>query len=133
MFTRARADEKGFTIVELVITIGICGILIPVLAAGLTNLALINNRARDLSLVNSLAQNKAELLRSAGFNSLSAGTTDFTSDLPSTISSPKSASYTVAVPEAGIKTVDIVISYKEVTGTRTVNYKTIISEVGVSQ
>jgi len=126
-------SETGFTIVELLVTIGICGIIIPVLALGLTNLTLLNNRARDLSLANMLAQNKAELLRSSGYNSIAVGTTDFTSELPSVLSSPKSASYTISTPQTGIKQVSITISYKDVSASRSVNYSTLISEIGINQ
>lgn len=133
MFTRVRNRSDGFTIVELAITIAICGIVVPVLAAGLSGLTLLNNRARDLALANTLAQNKAELIRSSGYNSIATGTTDFTSDLPSTISSPKSANYVVTVPQAGIKEIVINISYKDINSTRTINYKTIVSEIGISQ
>jgi type II secretory pathway pseudopilin PulG len=133
MRARLAPDDQGFTVVELVITIAICGIIIPVLAAGLTTLTLINNRSRDLALANMMAQNKAELLRSSGFNSINVGTTDFSGDLPSTLSNPKSASYTVSLPEAGIKEVAITISYKDINTTRTVNYLTKISELGINQ
>lgn len=133
MFNLRSSTEDGFTIVELLVTIGICGIMIPVLALGLTNLTLLNNRARDLSLANMLAQNKAELLRSSGYNSITVGTTDFSSELPSVLSSPKSASYIVSSPQTGIKKVDITISYKDVKTTRSVNYSTLISEIGINQ
>lgn len=133
MGVKLSPNDKGFTVVELLITIGICGIIVPVLAAGLTTLALINNRARDLALANTMAQNKAELLRSSGYNSILPGTTDFSADLPSTLSSPKSGSYTVTEPETGIKDIVIQISYKDVSSSRTVNYKTKVSEIGINQ
>lgn len=133
MRVRLPQDSQGFTVVELLITIGICGVIVPALAAGLTTLTLINNRSRDLALANMTAQNKAELLRSSGFNSIVVGTTDFTSDLPSTISEPKSASYTVTVPDDGIKEIAITISYKDISSTRTVNYQTKVSEIGINQ
>lgn len=133
MRVKVAKDNQGFTVVELIITIAICGIIVPVLAAGLTTLTLINNRSRDLALANMMAQNKAELLRSSGYNSITEGTTYFTGDLPSTLSDPKSASYTVTTPEAGIKEVVIVISYKDINSTRTVNYQTKVSEIGINQ
>jgi len=132
-FHNLSKDQRGFTIVELVITIGICGIIVPVLAAGLTTLTLINNRSRDLALANITAQNKAELLRSSGYNSIATGTTDFSSDLPSTLSNPKSGSYTVTVPEAGVKEIVINISYKDFNSTRNATYKTKVSEIGINQ
>lgn len=128
-----KKNESGFTIVELLITIGICGIIIPVLAAALSSLAVLNNRSRDLALVNMLAQNKAELLRSSGFNSIPVGTVDFTTDLPSLLASPKSASYTVTNVDPSIKEVVISISYKDYGNTRNIQYKTLISEIGVGQ
>jgi prepilin-type N-terminal cleavage/methylation domain-containing protein len=125
--------ESGFTVVELLITIAISGIIIPSLSIALTNLAVINNRSRDLALVNMLAQNKMELLRSAGYNSVSTGTTDFSSELPSLLTSPKTANYVVSSPVNGTKDVTITITYKEYKISRTVTYKSSISELGVGQ
>jgi type II secretory pathway pseudopilin PulG len=84
---------SGFTIVELVITIVIAGFIIPAVAIAITNLSVINKISRDKALANMLVQNKIETLRSAGYNALSNGTTSFASELPNTISSPKSAIY----------------------------------------
>ena len=126
-------NQKGFTVVELMITIGICGVIVPALAVGLNSLTVINNRARDLALVNIIAQNKVEILRSSGYNSLSNGTTDFTSELPTTIASPKSATYIISSPATGVKDVSIKVSYSEYGKTLTIDYETLISEIGVGQ
>lgn len=128
-----KKDSNGFTLIEILVALAMFAIIIPSLTLGVTNLKTINNRARDLALINMLAQNKVELLRSSGYNSLAVGTVDFTSDLPSTLASPKSASYTVTNPETGIKQIDITISYKDYQQTKTVNYKSYISEIGVGQ
>jgi type II secretory pathway pseudopilin PulG len=125
--------EQGFTVVELVLTIAVFALVIPALVVGMNNLVVINNRARDLALVNMLAQNKVELLRSAGYNSAALGTTSFSSDLPTTLAGPKSASYTITNPEPSIKEIVVTISYKDYSQTKVVNYKTIISEIGVGQ
>lgn len=128
-----KLQDEGFTIVELLLAIAMFAIIVPALIIGITNLTAINNRARDLALVNMIAQNKIEMLRSAGYNSIPTGTTDFSSELPATLASPKSASYTVANPSAGIKEVSITISYKDYQRTKTVPYKSIVSEIGVGQ
>jgi Tfp pilus assembly protein PilE len=126
-------NSKGFTVVELLITIGICGVIVPSIALGLAQLALLNNRSRDLALINLIAQNKVELLRSTGYNSLGSGTTSFSSELPNVISAPKIASYTITDVATGIKEVTISITYQDVKNPRTINYKTLISEIGVGQ
>lgn len=128
-----RQEAGGFTVVELLITVAICGVIVPVLAAGLTQLTMVNNRARDLALANMLAQSKAELLRNAGYNSIGLGVVDFSGELPSTFSAPRSGNYTVTEPEIGIKDIAIQISYKEANNQRTINYETKISEIGVGQ
>lgn len=133
MSSVTKNNERGFTMVELLLTIAVFAIVMPSIIVGLNNLVVINNRARDLALVNMLAQNKVEQLRSAGYNSVTTGVTDFTSELPPTLASPKNASYTVTNSVAGIKEVFITMSYRDYNQTKTVNYKTIISEIGVGQ
>jgi len=127
------APQSGFTVVELVVTIVIMGVIIPAIAMALTNLSVINYRARDLTLTNMAAQSKIESLRSIGYNSVNTGTTSFTNELPSTLGSPKSASYTVTTPQIGIKQVDVSISYTEYKFTKNVAFRTYISELGVGQ
>lgn len=118
---------------ELLSAIAIFALVVPALAVGIRNLIVMNNRARDLSLVSLAAENKTEQLRSSGYNSLSEGTVDFSGELPTEISNPKSASYTVTTPEEGVKEVTITISYWDYNNTKTRTYKTIVSELGVGQ
>lgn len=125
-------SNSGFTVIELLISIGVIAIVIPALASGINNLTVINNRSHDLTLANLIAENKAELLRSTGFNSLTVGTHDFTSELPKEIS-PIAATYEITNPQNGIKEIDIAITYNDYGNPRTMTYKTIVSELGVSQ
>lgn len=125
--------SRGFTVAELVITIVIMGFIIPAIALALTNLTVINNKARDLTLTNMVAQNKVETLRSIGYNSINNGTVSFSAELPGTIGSPKSASYTITTPQTGLKQVDVNISYTVYGATRNLSYRTYISELGVGQ
>jgi len=125
--------QNGFTIVELIVTIVIAGIIIPAVALALNNLTAINHRARDLAIANTVAQNKVETLRSIGYNSIATGTVDFSSDLPSSMGAPKSASYTTSTPTTGEKQIDITISYTDYGVTRSLTFRTYISELGVGQ
>lgn len=125
--------NQGFTIVELIITVVAAGVIIPAVLLALTNLSVVNKQARDQTLANMLAQNKIETLRSTGYNSLSDGTTSFSAELPSTMGSPKSASYTVSSPQTGIKQIDVSISYTAYQKAKSLSFRTYISELGVGQ
>lgn len=125
--------QTGFTIVELIVTIVIAGFIIPSVAIALNNLAAINHRARDYAIANTIAQNKVETLRSNGYNSLNLGTVNFSSELPSSMGTPKNASYTVSSPVTGEKQIDISISFTEYNATRNLTFRTYVSELGVGQ
>jgi prepilin-type N-terminal cleavage/methylation domain-containing protein len=130
-----KRPQNGFTVVELVTAIVVMGVVIPAVSIALTNLAVVNRIARDQALVNLVAQNKIESLRSSGYNSLNPGTISFTADLPSTLGSPRSANYTVTdnTPTTGVKQIDVSISYTEYQQSRSLSYRTYISELGVGQ
>jgi prepilin-type N-terminal cleavage/methylation domain-containing protein len=130
---KEKRTNKGFTIVELMITVVVAGFIIPAVAVAITNLAIVNKVARDQALANMIVQNKVETLRSAGFNSVNNGTTSFVAELPSVMGSPKSASYTVSTPQTGIKLIRVSLSYTEYHRTKNLAYKTYISELGVGQ
>lgn len=129
----AQKTEQGFTIIELLVAIAVFGIMVPTLAGFINTLNRFNDRARDLTLVNSLAENKVESLRSQGFSGVATGTTSFASELPATLGSPKTATYTVTTPNTGIKQIDLTISFKDHGSTQSVSYRTYIGELGVGQ
>jgi len=130
----ATGARGGFTVVELVIATVIAGIIIPAVAIAINNLAAVSHRARDLATANMIAQNKVESLRSAGYNSINTGSVDFTSELPSDMGSPKSASYVVSAPETGVKQVDVYVSYTDYgSAPQNLTFRTYISELGVGQ
>lgn len=124
---------SGFTIIEILVSLAVFALAVPAISISIRNLIVLNNRARDLALINIIVSNKAEQVRSAGFNSLSAGTVDFSNELSSEISSPKTASYTVTIPSSGQADVVLDISYRDYNKTRSLTYKTVVSELGVGQ
>lgn len=133
MMVMVKQKDGGFTITEVLIALALFAIVVPLFTVAITSLTAINNRARDLSLANMVAQNKIEILRSAGYNSINEGTVDFTDELPSTLADPKSATYVVTAPATGLKAVAVTISYKDYKTTNTVQYETVVSELGVGQ
>ncbi len=129
----ARNTEQGFTIIELLVTIAVVGILVPSLVGFVNTLNRFNDRARDLTLVNSLAENKIESLRSIGYSAIPAGTTSFVNELPTSLGSPRSASFTTTTPNSGIKQIDLTITYNDHGTTQDVKYRTYVGELGVGQ
>lgn len=126
-------QQNGFTIIELIVSIVVFAILVPAIASFLALLDDMNDRARDTAIINALAENKVESLRSAKYTSLTNGTTDFTSELPQTISKPRSATYQVTAPNSGLKQVDLNITYNDHGRQKTLSYKTYVGELGVGQ
>lgn len=129
----SKHKQAGFTVVELLIAIAVVGILVPTLIGFINTLNRLNDRARDLTIASSLAENKIEGLRSLGFTGLSDGTTSFSTELPTTLGGPKSASYTISTPNTGIKQVDLNISYNDHGAIKNLTYRTYIGELGVGQ
>lgn len=128
-----RKSERGFTVIELLVAIAVVGILVPTLIGFLNTLNRLNDRARDMTVVNSLVENKVEGLRSAGYSAVNNGTVSFSNELPVSLGNPKSATYVVTSPTAGMKQVDITVSYNDHGTTQTVQYRTYIGELGVGQ
>ena len=127
------SDSSGFTIVELVVGIIIIAIFTATVAMMQSNTARLAERGRDVSSLNSFAEDKVEALRSKGYLSISTGTQDISNELPGDLNSPKSATLTItSIPDA-IKQVDLSISYNEQGAQRTYSYTTYIGEIGVGQ
>jgi prepilin-type N-terminal cleavage/methylation domain-containing protein len=127
--------QKGFTVVEILIAIGLFGVIMPGIILAVMALNIMNDRAGDLSYANTIAEGKIEALRSAGYNSLTTGsTTTFTSELPASFDDPRSATYSVtAGPVTGTKVVDITLSYNSYGKTISLSYKALFSELGIAQ
>jgi prepilin-type N-terminal cleavage/methylation domain-containing protein len=131
--SKMRLAESGFTLVEMLVTIAVAAIVTLSLNQVTANYVHINQRGRYLSLANSYAESKIEKLRNQGFNALATGTTNLTSELSAQLPPSRSASMTVTSPSAGIKQVDLSVSYKDQGQTQTYSYTTYVGELGVGQ
>lgn len=126
-------DQGGFSIIELLVSLSVLAIIIPVLTIGITSLVRLNDRARDLSLISVIAENKIESLRSIGYNSIAVNpSVDFSNELPSTLAPPKSASYSV-VESSGNKRIEVSISYTDDGVLKNIKYASVVSETGIAQ
>ncbi len=128
-------SESGFTILEVVVTIVISGFFIISMSTIVKNLNVLNARTRDFTVATAFMENKVEELRNASFIALpDDGTTvDFSAELPSTLTAPNSATYSVTDETVSLKKINFTISYNDFGQTRTVQYSTMIGELGVGQ
>jgi prepilin-type N-terminal cleavage/methylation domain-containing protein len=129
-----RFGENGFTVVELVITVVVIGIV----AGGLSSLFLTIQRIQVqtayLDSATRAAQREVESLRNENYATLTPGQTiTFTSLLPASL--PKNRSGTVAVtePVPGLRRVDVLVTYSDGSGTHKVNLSSLIGVIGIAQ
>ncbi|MFZ2494197.1 MAG: type II secretion system protein [Candidatus Saccharimonadales bacterium] len=137
---RSSVSQSGFTIIELVITIVLIGILLPTIVMFLNSITNMNGRASTMSTVNAYVENKIEGFRSAGFKAIpvTSGPVAFTgaAALPVTIPSPHNATYDVQFvdpADPSIKKVTVTVSFRAFNGTETHTYVTYLGEIGVGQ
>jgi prepilin-type N-terminal cleavage/methylation domain-containing protein len=130
---KTHRSSDGFTIVELLVSIAVGAVVIASLSQVVTSYLHVAQRGRYLNLANSYVEAKVESLRNIGYNGLTLGTTDVSSELPSQLPLTKSASMTISSPETGLKQVDITVSYKDQGQSNTYSYTTYIGELGVGQ
>jgi prepilin-type N-terminal cleavage/methylation domain-containing protein len=128
-----RPAEQGFTLVEILVCILVAGVIIGSLSQVVNSYTSISQGGRYLNSANSYAEAKIEELRNKGYNSLSNGTTSLTSDLPTQLPRSRSASITITTPTAGLKKLDLTVSYKSEGKTNTFSYTTYMGELGVAQ
>ncbi len=128
-------NEQGFTVLEVLITIVISGFFIISMSTIVKNLNVLNARTRDLTVATAFVENKVEALRNSTYLALPADGTsvDFSSEIPATLTSPRTATFVVSDIGLALKRVDITLSYNDFGETRTVNYSTSIGELGVGQ
>lgn len=123
----------GFTLVELLVAIAVGAIVTATLSQVVTSYVHVAQRGRYLNLANSYVEAKVETLRNTGYNSLSAGTTNLTGELPSQLPLSRSASMTIGASSGGLKQVDITVSYNDQGQNVSYGYTTYIGELGVGQ
>lgn len=124
---------SGFTIVELLVTMIVGAILAGSVTLFLAQHVHLAQKGRDVSVTNSFVENKIESIRSAGYLSLTNGTTNVTSELPTELKAPRSAAVTISDQSTSVKQIDISVTYNDQGAARTYTYTTYVGELGVGQ
>lgn len=127
-------DESGFTIVELVATIIVVGIVTVGLATLFYNLQFTQRQTTYIDAATRAAQREIEILRNNSYNSLTAGQNiTFTNDLPTSLPKNKSGVVVVSEPSSGLKRVDVTVTYTDAGRTQNVKLSATIGEIGLAQ
>ena len=119
----------GFTLVEILVALTIFLMTITTIASMSSTTNTLNWQTRTALAVNEAVNAKIESLRNMPYSSLTNGTTSFVSELPASATAPRSATYTISDKSAGLKQIDISVSYTVKTKTESRQYRTYISEV----
>lgn len=112
--TTSSEAEAGFTLVELVVTIVVLGIVISSLGGLYYIMQQASIRAQRLDLATRAARTEIEQLRNTGYSLLTPGTPiNFTSSLPSNLPKDRQGTVTVSQPTDDLKRVDVEVSYTD--------------------
>jgi prepilin-type N-terminal cleavage/methylation domain-containing protein len=126
--------ESGFTLIELVVTMVVLGIIITSLSGMYYIMQSIAVQGQHLDIATRAARTEIEDLRNSGYNSLIPGSNiDFTASLPTTL--PKNATGTVVIsqPLSGLIKVDVTISYTDFGSQHNVELSSDIGVIGIGQ
>lgn len=130
---KSLGSQKGFTIVELLISLIVGAILVGSVNTIYTNQLFLSQRARDTVIVNAFVEAKVEALRSQGYLGVSIGTTDITSEMPVELNAPRSAILTVTTRSTSVKQIQLSVNFSEQGVSRNYSYVTYLGELGVGQ
>ena len=130
-----KAGERGFTLIELVVTMAFLGIVLVSVSGMFAALRQTNTEANNYTIASEVAQQLVEEYRNLPYANISAGTKDVTSYLSSypSLKTPRSATVVVTqVDPNGLLSLDVTVSYTARTGVKKVEYTTLISNQGMN-
>ena len=128
------ASDAGFTLIELMVTIVVLGIVISSLGGLYYLMQGTETRSQQYDLAVRAARDEIEDLRNDGYASLTPGSNiNFTSNLPSALPANKQGTVAVSQPTPGLVRVDVTITYTTYNLPQTVELSSDIGIVGLGQ
>lgn len=126
-------DQNGFTLVELVATIAVLGIITLGIANLFYSIQYIQRQSNYLDRATRAAQRQVEVMRNNSYNSLPLGEINFTNQLPDSLPNDRSGTVQVSEPSPGLKRVDVTVSYNDGGKQQQVTLSSLIGVIGLSQ
>lgn len=125
--------QSGFTIIELVVSIAILGVVITSVVTLFSVVQSTQRRTVHLENATRSAQRQMESLRNNNYNNLVAGDTiDFTTQLPVSLQN-RSGTVLVSEPSPGIKRLDISVVFFEGPTRQEVKLSSLVGILGITQ
>lgn len=126
--------QRGFTLVELTVTIVFLGAVVVGIASLYFSIGSVQRQTAYLESANRAAQTEVETLRNSNYNQLVNGQNiDFTSQLPSNLPAA-TGTVVVSEPQAGLKRVDVTVRYSATsTAPKQVTLSSLIGVIGITQ
>ena len=133
-----RESERGFSAVELLITLIVIGVVFGAFVVTFTSIQNINKRAIDISKANELGFAKVQEYENKNYDDITdtspAGTLveveDFSSDLPMSFESPKTAKVYINTASPTLKQIVVSIDFGSGETARQLQYADFIQKYG---
>lgn len=129
-----KTNEGGFTIVELIVTTVITGLVVVAVGSIFITIERTQHSTQLLETASRAGEQQVEALRNNDYPNLTPGSTiDFTDDLPTNLPAPRSGTVAISEPATGLRRVDLTISYKDGNKTKNVKLSSLIGQIGIGQ
>lgn len=126
--------EKGYTLVEVLITIAVSAILFGAVFVLYSNILIIQNKTQRLEAATRSAHQQIESLRNLQYNNLVEGEDiDFSDTLPDILPAGSVGTVVVSDSDNDLKRVDVSVIYPEDGATQTVTVSSLIGIIGITQ
>jgi len=127
-------DDKGFTLVELLVTIIVLGVVITSLGSLYYLMEITGVQSQHYDLAVRAARTEIEDLRNNGYNALTPGTNiNFTASLPTSLPKGRTGTAAVSEPLPGLRRVDVTVAYSDYGKQQTIILSSDIGVIGIGQ
>lgn len=127
-------NNRGFTLVELLITIVVLGIVATTISSLFLTIQQTQRRTNFAETANRAGIRQIESLRNQNYNSLTPGETiNFTDELPSTLPNDRTGIIEISEPIPGLRRVDTTITYTFGGSEQTIRLSSLIGVIGITQ
>lgn len=131
---RATPRQGGFTLVELIVTITVLGLVVTSLGSLYYIMQIVEVRSQRLDLATRAARTQIEKLRNNGYNSLVPGNTiNFSTQLPAALPPGKQGTIAISQPLPELRRIDVTVTYSDYGKTQTVRLSSNIGVIGIGR